>query len=780
MNFVKRHFMRQRSVVGRSNSQTTLRLFALILAFLQACGPVAPQTSASLRDVGAGGRDVSDYVDFETRSGRYADASERRGAQTDETAQNGGTSFRGGSVMCLTGNCQDAVNDYLRSPTGDLVTRKLVEGDDEAPFGIITVTAADANGGVGVAQVYRETAAEWFREAGLAPETIAAGASGDIELSAVFRCPQNGTTWRQVGEYSIRRPNGTTETRPQPGHLPSLKPANEQRGNRNGQWPAPSDGANTGSPDAGTIEVIGHWKTGQARPTHRNPHPASDRNESIFPEPGNTEPSTTDEPDVPVGLPGDGTSAEPTSPSEIVARERDAFNRHSVGMANDMAELGSRLGNGSEVIRVSGEQAAAAHSAATQGIRDALPNPTVQDPGSADPANTDRQRLPPSGPALERESQLRTAPDSPAGRRVRDAFGRHDDVRAAIDAQNAQDREKRLAMVDTAGLSLLVADEELAAGNETDGEHNLDTALAILDLVVGVIPGVSFVHDVVSVATGVNMITGQALSTTDRVVIAGTLFAPAAISGTTRAVRSMARKVGKHTGKNPIAKQLTEAVKKSDEKIKRVTDSTRPRGIDAPQRPTGVVDGEATDEFLARHRGRNSAESLASWAKAPDKNYGTGRDKAVFNSGEGNFSAAEDWARANDKEMIGDTDAGFAIDTELFTPELLTEAEKDALGAAMSQRYAERASGDVNAFARNALPERIFWGVEAPVLIERMDPTVPDGITSITFRDPGGDIVTRVGPETIDTLRRQSPGASARDLAAQLKEVVDESYAATQ
>jgi hypothetical protein len=95
----------------------------------------------------------------------------------------------------------------------------------------------------------------------------------------------------------------------------------------------------------------------------------------------------------------------------------------------------------------------------------------------------------------------------------------------------------------------------------------------------------------------------------------------------------------------------------------------------------------------------------------------TAPNKAVFYSGAGNAARALQFARATGRTTLEMTPGGAWLDGErLYTATSLTPAEADLVFARASQRFAEGASGEVNALIRGARADRIFNTTELPML----------------------------------------------------------------
>lgn len=130
---------------------------------------------------------------------------------------------------------------------------------------------------------------------------------------------------------------------------------------------------------------------------------------------------------------------------------------------------------------------------------------------------------------------------------------------------------ERQAMVDVAELQIDVADERYVNGEFVEGDRLIDTAKTVLDAVFDFVPGVSLVKDCVTLATGVNPVTGESISSTERAILAATLLMPAAIAGSAKAIGKTAKILGKVVtkGKRSAARaaDALDAIKKADDEL---------------------------------------------------------------------------------------------------------------------------------------------------------------------------------------------------------------------
>jgi hypothetical protein len=81
--------------------------------------------------------------------------------------------------------------------------------------------------------------------------------------------------------------------------------------------------------------------------------------------------------------------------------------------------------------------------------------------------------------------------------------------------------DQRLKMLDSAQLFADLALEDYKSGNASSGSVNATIALKIIDATSNFVPGVSLVKDTFIIATGINPITGEAVSDVERAMTLG-------------------------------------------------------------------------------------------------------------------------------------------------------------------------------------------------------------------------------------------------------------------
>ncbi len=102
----------------------------------------------------------------------------------------------------------------------------------------------------------------------------------------------------------------------------------------------------------------------------------------------------------------------------------------------------------------------------------------------------------------------------------------------------------------------------------------------------------------------------------------------------------------------------------------------------------------------------------------------TEANTAVFYSGRGNRTMAEDFAVSNNKTTLEMTKGGkYLDDLNLFNNDKLLDGEATIIWRRLSQRYAENAQGNAYCFVRNSKPESIFNTTEYPALTNNKNVT---------------------------------------------------------
>jgi len=139
-------------------------------------------------------------------------------------------------------------------------------------------------------------------------------------------------------------------------------------------------------------------------------------------------------------------------------------------------------------------------------------------------------------------------------------------------------------------IGIEMADDAFAAGQNLTGEQILKGALTALDMSLDFVPGLSLLKDSISIVTGINPVTGEALSSTERAILGASFFAPAILSGTLKATVKLGKAAKKliNAGQDAtgLADELVDAIRLSDEGLAKY--------VDTPCSPVGSLSGGAS------------------------------------------------------------------------------------------------------------------------------------------------------------------------------------------
>lgn len=172
-------------------------------------------------------------------------------------------------------------------------------------------------------------------------------------------------------------------------------------------------------------------------------------------------------------------------------------------------------------------------------------------------------------PVLPNGAEIQTPKSHPKYNDLVDAINYHESMADMVESSSS-DQVKHAYELSEIGI--IQADQAYAEGNDAEGDAYLDGALTVLDSVLDFVPGVSFIKDVTSIATGVNPITGEEVSDTERALMLGALFLPAALSGTGKVVGKTAKALEKLSEKGSAkADELLESISKSEQDLSKFT-----------------------------------------------------------------------------------------------------------------------------------------------------------------------------------------------------------------
>src|SRR6478735_4191495 len=103
------------------------------------------------------------------------------------------------------------------------------------------------------------------------------------------------------------------------------------------------------------------------------------------------------------------------------------------------------------------------------------------------------------------------------------------------------------------------------------GGESVSMATRLLDIATDFVPGVSFAKDAIVVVTGVNPITGEEASATERALTFAAMAAPAVLSGGPKALVKTAARL-EHVAQGGrrsahLAEELVHVISKSDDEL---------------------------------------------------------------------------------------------------------------------------------------------------------------------------------------------------------------------
>lgn len=125
---------------------------------------------------------------------------------------------------------------------------------------------------------------------------------------------------------------------------------------------------------------------------------------------------------------------------------------------------------------------------------------------------------------------------------------------------------QKKSIIDIANVGIGMADQSYASGDNAEGDAFMSNARAALDILTDFTPGVSLAKDSVSLMTGVNPVTGEVLSDLELGVLAATIFLPATMAGSAKAIGKAAVKLSRKSGKiGDLGKKVVDRIKGSDD-----------------------------------------------------------------------------------------------------------------------------------------------------------------------------------------------------------------------
>ncbi|MGR6873475.1 pre-toxin TG domain-containing protein [Pseudomonas sp. HK3] len=253
-------------------------------------------------------------------------------------------------------------------------------------------------------------------------------------------------------------------------------------------------------------------------------------------------------------------------------------------------------------------------------------------------------------PVLPNGAEIQMSKSHPKYDDLVDAINYHESIREHVESSTS---EQVKHAHDLSEIGILMADEAYAQGDDQSGDEFLENSLTVLDSVLDFVPGISFIKDVTSIATGINPITGEEVSDTERAIMLGAIFAPAIVSGTAKVTVKVGKALqvlsqrGGRAGEQ--ADNLVDSLRRSDEDMSKFVTNPCRATVAVPSSgnwvqalamtfatslvPMAYADepcalGEITAEILDQPWGKQFVWSQ----KAPHTTYDNKHYKAISNS----------------------------------------------------------------------------------------------------------------------------------------------------
>jgi hypothetical protein len=152
------------------------------------------------------------------------------------------------------------------------------------------------------------------------------------------------------------------------------------------------------------------------------------------------------------------------------------------------------------------------------------------------------------------DANQRTPPDSIEGKKVGIAKGYIRNVREGVDSGRLKSHERSKDFLDFADELVDVGDRLYSEGYKAEGDKAVSTGMRAADLATDFTPGISLAKDIISLMTGVNPVTGEVLSDTERALIAATMVMPTAFSAGAKVAARAAKAASKIAKSGPLLK----------------------------------------------------------------------------------------------------------------------------------------------------------------------------------------------------------------------------------
>lgn len=248
------------------------------------------------------------------------------------------------------------------------------------------------------------------------------------------------------------------------------------------------------------------------------------------------------------------------------------------------------------------------------------------------------------------DSDLRTQPDSPAYSKLIEAVSYYQAAEEAIDP-NSEGAKQTLEM---AAVGIDMADAAYSEDDSETGDSFLSTSLSLIDAAIDFVPGASLAKDAVTIWTGVNPITGENVSDSDRAIMLGSLFAPSIISGSFKVLQRGYKamdKVVKGGGElAPNAGAIKNGIEESDAALEKYA-------LDGSKAVKGEISDDVLRRFTSARKEVDSEKPLMGKKVNALKNTKPGEYYEGVEKVWGKTVFRNNMKKLNDPDMADDLDA---------------------------------------------------------------------------------------------------------------------------
>lgn len=172
---------------------------------------------------------------------------------------------------------------------------------------------------------------------------------------------------------------------------------------------------------------------------------------------------------------------------------------------------------------------------------------------------------------------FRTTFESESGKKLFHAANYHRSISRLVSQSNFQRQGFEEIALHGSYEALQAADEYYVSGDESSGDQSVSVSLQLADLAAGLTPGVGWVKDIYECTVGRNLITGERLSDTERVisgigVLTGGIFSKLKLATkSAKVLQKIAQKTGRPFSKSRGKEVLEVTVKSVTELTSKLT-----------------------------------------------------------------------------------------------------------------------------------------------------------------------------------------------------------------